>query len=68
MKKQAVTPEHDIAVTDIAKAEQAAKAGDRSQIAEHLKAAGQWALDIATKIGTSLTVEVLKRTLGLTQP
>jgi hypothetical protein len=65
MKKEAVEPDHDIAVSDIARAEQAAKAGDRSKIVEHLKGAGKWALDVATKIGTSLAVEAIKSASGL---
>jgi hypothetical protein len=65
MRKDAVEPEHDLAIADIAKAEQAAKAGDGSKTIEHLKSAGKWALDTATKIGTSLAVEVLKEATGL---
>ena len=68
MKKEAVDPEHDMAVSDVAKAEQAAKAGDSSQVVQHLKSAGKWALDIATKIGTTVAAEVLKGALGLTHP
>jgi hypothetical protein len=65
MKKEAREPDQDIAVSNIAKAQQAAKAGDRSQIVEHLKGAGKWALDVATKIGTSLAVEAIKHASGV---
>ena len=64
MKKESVEPEQDIAVSEIAKAEQFAKSGDGSKTLEHLKSAGKWALDIATKIGTSLAVEALKKSMG----
>jgi uncharacterized protein YjbI with pentapeptide repeats len=64
MKKEAIEPGQDIAVSEIAKAEQSAKAGEGSKTLEHLKSAGKWALDIATKIGTSLAVEALKKSLG----
>lgn len=64
MKKEAVEPEHDIAVSEVARAEQAAKGGDGSKTLEHLKSAGKWALDIATKIGTSLAVEAIKASMG----
>ncbi|MEN3332970.1 MAG: hypothetical protein V7641_2335 [Blastocatellia bacterium] len=64
MKKKAIEPEHDMAVSEIAKAEISAKAGEGSKTLEYLKSAGKWALDIATKIGTSLAVEALKKSLG----
>jgi hypothetical protein len=63
MKKEAVTVEHDAAVGDISKAEQAAKAGDGAKAVEYLKSAGRWAFDNATKIGTTLAAEVLKKSL-----
>ena len=65
MKGGATEPEHDAAVGEIAKAEQAAKAQDSSKVAESLKAAGKWALDAATKIGTTLASEALKESLGM---
>lgn len=65
MKSEATEPEHDAAVGEVAKAGQAAKAKDSSKIAESLKAAGKWALDIATKIGTSLASEAPKESLGI---
>jgi hypothetical protein len=65
MKKEAVEPEHDIAVSEVARAEQAAKAGDGSQVIEHLKAAGKWALDVGTKIGTELVIQVTKAAIGI---
>ena len=44
MKQEAVDPEQDIAVSEIAKAEQAAKSGDGPRALDHLKSAGKWAL------------------------
>lgn len=64
MKKESVEPEHDIAVSEIAQAEQSAKSGDGSRTLEHLKSAGKWALDIATKIGSNLAVEAIKKSMG----
>jgi hypothetical protein len=63
-RKDAVEPEHDMAVSDIAKAEQAAKEGQPSAVVQHLKSAGSWALDVATKIGTSVAVEAIKRSMS----
>jgi hypothetical protein len=34
-------------------------------LVEHLKAAGKWGLDLATKIGTTVAVEAIKKSLGL---
>jgi hypothetical protein len=65
MKKQAVAPEEDIAVSDVAKAEQAAKAGDGSKVMQHLKSAGGWALNVGSKVGTDLAVKMIKASLGM---
>jgi hypothetical protein len=65
MKKEAQDDEHDIAIGRVAEAEQAAKAGDDSKVAEYLKAAGQWALDVALKIGVPVAVDALKKALGI---
>ena len=63
MKTDATDPDHDIAVSDIARAEKAAKDGDETNVMKHLKSAGQWALDVATKIGTSVAIEAIKQAL-----
>jgi len=65
MKGEGTEPEHDAAVGEVAKAEQAAKAKDSSKVAESLKGAGKWALDVATKIGTTLASEALKESMGM---
>lgn len=65
MKKDAAEAEQDIAISDVAKAEQAARAKDASKVAEYLKSAGKWALDVATKIGAALAIEALKQATGL---
>jgi hypothetical protein len=64
-RSEATEPEHDIAVSEIAKAEKAAQEGQGSKVVEHLKAAGKWALDIATKIGTDVAAEAIKKSTGL---
>ena len=65
MRGNATTPEQDDAVAAVGKAETAAAKGDRNAIAEHLKSAGKWAFDIASKIGVNLATSVLKGTLGI---
>lgn len=63
MKQEALDAEQDIAVSEVAKAEQSAKIGNGPKTIEHLRSAGKWALDVATKIGTSLAVEVIKKSI-----
>lgn len=64
MKKQASEPEHDIAVGSVAAAEKEANGGDESRTLQFLSAAGNWALDVAVKIGTPVAVEALRKALG----
>lgn len=65
MKQQATEAEHDIAVSDIAKAEQAAKSKEPSKVAGYLKSAGSWTVEIASKIGVPLAVEAIKQAAGM---
>ena len=64
MKKQATEPEHDVAVGAIAAAEAAAKKGDEKSALDHLKAAGQWALELGVKIGVPVAIEAIKKSAG----
>ncbi len=65
MKENAIEsePQVDIAIGEIAKAEQAAKEGDREKIYIHLKNAGKWAFDVATKIEITLVADFIKKFL-----
>ena len=63
MSKTRTEPQHDLSIEHIARAEASARDGSGSRISRNLKAAGQWALDIATKIGTGVAVEALKRSM-----
>lgn len=65
MMQKATDVEKVIAVGEVAKAEQSAKAQDGSKVMEHLKASGQWALNIATAIGIPIAVEVIRKALSL---
>jgi hypothetical protein len=65
MKKTATGPDHDIAIGQIAAAETAAEEGDSGTVLRHLKSAGNWALDVATKIGVSVASEAIKKSMGL---
>ncbi len=57
--------EADVAVGEIAKAQKAAKEGDYSRVTEHLKAAGKWAFDFASSVGSSLVAEAIKKSMGM---
>ncbi|MCP4611866.1 MAG: GTP-binding protein [Planctomycetes bacterium] len=57
--------EADVAAGEIAKAEKAAKEGDGSRAIKHLKAAGKWAFDFATSVGSTLVAEVMKKYTGM---
>ncbi|MDW8300291.1 MAG: hypothetical protein RML95_13240 [Anaerolineae bacterium] len=65
MRQAAQSDEHDVALGEVAQAERAARAKNLSAVLAHLRAAGAWALDVATKIGVPVTVEVIKKALGI---
>jgi uncharacterized protein YjbI with pentapeptide repeats len=57
------TREQDKAIIVVADAEEAAAKGDGPTALRHLKAAGQWTLGIAEKIGVAVAVEAIKRAM-----
>lgn len=61
MRDGAAEPYHYASLTEVARAEEAAKAGNNSKVMEHLKAAGGWALQVATQMGSKLVVEAIKQ-------
>lgn len=69
MKKETVAPEsellHEEAALHVGKAAEAAKAKNASKVAEHLKAAGKFALEFASRVGAHLVAEALKTSLGM---
>ena len=56
---------HYQSLSSIAAAEDSAKANDESNTLKHLKAAGKWTLDAATKIGTSVAAKAIEGMLNL---
>ena len=68
MKQEATEPEHDVATGNVAMAEKAAKAEDGPKVLEYLKAAGQWALDTATKVGVGVAEAALTKAIGVDKP
>ncbi len=65
MKQAATEPDHDIAIGQIASAEAAAQKGDDGSVLRHLKSAGKWAFDVATKVGLNVAAEAIKKSIGL---
>lgn len=53
------------AVAAISGAQDAAKKGETSSVVTKLKGAGQWAVDVATKIGTTIAAEAIKKSMGM---
>jgi hypothetical protein len=64
MRKEATTPEHDIAIGEVAAAQTAATQGNGAKALEHLKNAGQWAFNVSTKIGIGVAIAAIKTALG----
>lgn len=65
MKTNATDSTHYEALTHVAKAKEYADKKDANQALESLRSVGSWALDIATKIGVPLAVEVIKKMSGI---
>ncbi len=65
MREAATTPEEDMAVAEVARAEVAARNGDTDDCERALSRAGGWAWKTANAIGTSLAAGALKAALGL---
>ena len=58
------SPQADIALGEIAKAQIAIQEKNQSKLIEHLKSAGQWTLGFAKDIGKDVVVEAIKQSLG----
>jgi hypothetical protein len=60
LRQQAHETEQDMAVVAVGDAMQSARQGNGAGVLEHLKKAGTWAFDVATKIGVSVASEAIK--------
>jgi hypothetical protein len=65
LRQRASDHEHDKAIVAIGEAAQAASAGDQPTTLKYLKAAGGWALDAATTIGTAVAAKAIEVALQL---
>lgn len=62
--EQASEPGHYNAVAEVDFARQAAEESDRNALLRHLRAAGQWALSVATAIGTSAAETAIRAAMN----
>ena len=65
LKNQASTALEDQMVGEVANAEIAASEKDENKTLKHLKNAGKWAFDTATKIGVGVAASAIKSAAGL---
>jgi hypothetical protein len=65
MRAEASSPENDIAIAEVAQAEIAAKADDGPGALEHLRRAGKWTLDVATRAGAGVAATAAAVALGI---
>ena len=61
--QNATLPEHFQAIAEVASAENSAKEKNGSSVLQHLKSAGKWVFDFATKVGTSVVSDLIKAQL-----
>jgi hypothetical protein len=65
MKAEANHPEQYTSLSHVAAAEEEAKKENGPKTLEYLSKAGNWALEIASKITVSIATEALKKAMGL---
>ncbi len=65
LNKTASDPDQFVALGEVAAAEKAAKSGDGPTALQHLKQAGAWVWEVATKVGTGIAIAAAKNALGL---
>ncbi|HEY6803512.1 MAG TPA: hypothetical protein VI306_08035 [Pyrinomonadaceae bacterium] len=65
MTLQASEAWHHAAIAKVTQAQEAAKNTDASKLMASLRAAGNWTLDVAIKIGVSIATDIIKQSVGL---
>jgi hypothetical protein len=66
MRREAQTPAHDLALAKIAAAESAAMKSDIVAAFRNLRAAGPWALEVATTVGAEIAAQSIMQALQKT--
>ncbi len=65
MRQHATEFEHGQAIASVGAAEIAAKKQDSAGALGHLRSAGKWAFDVATRIGTEVAAKAIQTAIGL---
>jgi hypothetical protein len=65
LKDRATDPQGELEAATVGLAEQAAREDDRAAILRHLRAASQWALEVAKEIGVPVAQAAIRTALGL---
>ena len=65
LSARASAPDHFVALGEVAASEKAALSGDGPSALQHLKSAGGWVWDVATKIGIGVATAAAKTALGI---
>jgi len=65
LQRQSTSPAHQEALAQVEGALTAAKRQDTSELEKHLKAAGKWALDVATEVGKTVAAKAIEAALRL---
>ena len=65
IRATAESVDEDVALSDLARAEVAAREGDGPRVMAHLAQAGRWALTVAKEIGAELAAKAIERSLGM---
>jgi hypothetical protein len=65
LNKEASEPEQFVALGEVAAAEKAAKEGDGPTALRHLKTAGAWVWDVATRVGIGVATAAAKTAIGI---
>ena len=65
LKTMQSSPETQKAIIEIERAQQAAQNGVQADVLKHLRSAGDFGLNVASKIGVGLAVAAIKQALGL---
>ncbi|MBV8901566.1 MAG: hypothetical protein JOY92_15810 [Verrucomicrobia bacterium] len=63
--KDAISAEHYSSIGAVASAETEATKGNGPKALEYLSSAGKWALDVASKVGTSVAAAAIKEAMGI---
>jgi hypothetical protein len=65
LQSKAVSTDDFVELGQLAQAEKAAQAGDKTGVFDALKKVGRWSLDAARDLGVALLAEVIKKSAGI---